>query len=352
MVTKSENRFIRLNLITLIVTLVLILAGAVVRTTGSGMGCPDWPKCFDQYIPPTALDQLPADYKDKYVAGRKAKNERFAKMLDQMGKHHLADELRHDKSIDVPEEFNVAKTWTEYINRLTGAVTGFLLLGLVITSFVYRGKAKRIIVLSILNVIVVIIQAWLGSIVVSSNLVAWIVTVHMLLALVILAILVYTYFYADHLNREDTVIISGTGWLKLLVLISVVLSVVQVVFGTEVREAIDEVSKNLLYADRGSWVQKTGDVFVYHRDLAIFVVVINVVIYQLMVNKFGGKAKELRMTNMIMLVLLIQIASGLILSNFALPPIAQATHLVFATVLFTLQIYLLLQVFRTKTYNQ
>lgn len=351
MVPKSENRFIRLNLITIIITLVLILAGAVVRSTGSGMGCPDWPKCFDQYVPPTDVDQLPKDYKEKYVAGRIAKNERFAELLDKMGKSNLADSIRHDQTITVPETFNVAKTWTEYINRLTGAVTGFLLLGLMILSFVYRKKAKRIIVLSFINLIVVFFQAWLGSIVVSTNLLAWVVTVHMLLALVILAILVYTYYYSSDLYKQNTTVIANVFWLKLLILLAIVVSVVQITLGTEVREAIDAVSKQLLYEQRDTWVAKIGSIFSYHRDMAVFLVVVNLFVYQQVADKFGGKATELRLGNSIALVLLIQIASGLILSNFALPPFSQVLHLVFSTVLFTLQFYLFLLVYRTDTYT-
>jgi cytochrome c oxidase assembly protein subunit 15 len=196
MIPRDQARFIRLNLITIGVTLLVILAGGIVRSTGSGMGCPDWPKCFDQYIPPTSAAQLPADYKVKYVEERVAKNERFAKTLDRFGKQDLADQIRHDQSILQPEVFNAAKTWTEYINRLVGAATGFFMLALAYLSFTYRKIAKRIVWLSLLNLVVVVFQAWLGSIVVSTNLLQWIITVHMLLALVILAIMTYTYHYA------------------------------------------------------------------------------------------------------------------------------------------------------------
>lgn len=352
MVPKSEKRFIRLNLITIIVTLLLILAGGIVRSTGSGMGCPDWPKCFDQYVPPTSASQLPADYKEKYVAERVAKNERFAKTLERMGKAHLADSIRHDESILTHEPFNVAKTWTEYLNRLMGAITGFLLLGLVIYSFAYRNTAKRILVLSIVNVIIVGFQAWLGSIVVSTNLMPWIVTVHMLLALVILAILVYTYNYALQLQKQATVIMSNIVWLKVLVLVSVALSTLQIVLGTEVREAIDAIAKGMMYSNRESWVSKVGVTFSYHRDVAMLVLIMNVVIYKLVKDKFNGKATALRVGNAIAIVLIIQIATGLLLSNFALPPYAQALHILFSTVLFTLQYYLYLVVYRTDTYNQ
>jgi cytochrome c oxidase assembly protein subunit 15 len=352
MVAKSEKRFIRLNLITIVVTLLLILAGGIVRSTGSGMGCPDWPKCFDQYIPPTSASQLPANYDTKYVAERVAKNERFAKTLERMGKGHLADSIRHDESILQHEPFNAAKTWTEYLNRLMGALTGFLLLGLVIYSFAYRKTAKRIVLLSIFNVLLVGFQAWLGSIVVSTNLLAWVVTVHMLLALVILAVLVYTYNYAKQLGQQATVIMSNIIWLKLLIFVSIVLTVIQIVLGTEVREAIDLISKRMLYNGRSSWVSQVGDLFSYHRDMAMFVLISNVVIYKIVKDRFNGKAMALMVGNSIAIVLIMQIVTGLLLSNFALPPYAQAAHILFSTVLFTLQYYLYLLVYRTDTYNK
>jgi cytochrome c oxidase assembly protein subunit 15 len=351
MVLKSEKRFIRLNLLTIVVTLLLILAGGIVRSTGSGMGCPDWPKCFDQYIPPTEVSQLPTNYKEKYVAERIAKNERFAKTLDKMGKVALADSIRHDQSILVPESFNVAKTWTEYLNRLLGAVTGLLLLLLVALSFVYKKTAKRIVVLSFVNVVVVGFQAWLGSIVVSTNLMAWIVTVHMLLALVILAILIYTYNYAIALEQKPAVVMAKIGWLKLLVLAAILVSVIQIVLGTEVREAVDAISKRLAFTGRESWLEEIGKVFSYHRDMAILVLVLNLWIYREVKDKFSGK-QALLIGNSLVIVLLIQIGTGLILSNFALPPYAQALHILFSTVLFTLQYYLFLLIYRTTTYSQ
>ena len=117
-ISASKTRFRKVNAATVILLFVLILAGGVVRSTGSGMGCPDWPKCFGRYVPPTSSSDLPKDYKQKYVERRLAKNGRFAKTLDIFGFSDLARRIREDKSILVPEEFNAAKTWTEYINRL------------------------------------------------------------------------------------------------------------------------------------------------------------------------------------------------------------------------------------------
>ena len=98
---------------TVITVYLLILAGGIVRSTGSGMGCPDWPKCFGSWVPPTNVSQLPADYQAIY--GSKLKGEVV---------------------------FNVYKTWTEYINRLLGVLTGFLILGTLLSSIIYYKTNK------------------------------------------------------------------------------------------------------------------------------------------------------------------------------------------------------------------
>src|SRR3954466_8739046 len=103
---RTLRRFIFLTQLTLVFVFLVIIAGSVVRATGSGMGCPDWPKCFGKWVPPTDVSQLPADYKEVYA-----------------GEHHAV------------AEFNALNTWTEYLNRLAGAILGILIFLQFIFSF-------------------------------------------------------------------------------------------------------------------------------------------------------------------------------------------------------------------------
>lgn len=344
-VSPEKKRFQTINIATIVALFVLILAGGVVRSTGSGMGCPDWPKCFDQYVPPTSVTQIPKDYKDKYVEKRMAKNLRFAHTLDMFGYTDLALRIRNDKSILLPEDFNAAKTWTEYVNRLVGVVSGFLLLLAAAYSFAYIKDKKRIVTASIFNVLLVGFQGWLGSIVVSTNLIAWIVTLHMLLALAILAISIYTYHAARLNNSSDKV--ASKPILRLLAFAVLILSVIQITFGTEVRERIDAISGRLQGQSRESWVADAGSIFTNHRDMAILVLVANVMLYALIRRGFSRHSMQQQIMSFSFLMIMLQIVSGIVLSYQALPPAAQAIHIVLASLVFGAQFYLMLNLYRS-----
>lgn len=121
---KVSSYYRNLTLVTVIAVYLLILAGGIVRSTGSGMGCPDWPKCFGQWVPPTSADELPEDYQDFYAEYRHQKNIKFAKYLDFFGYSEIGRAILEDESIKEEAAFNASKTWTEYLNRLLGAIVG------------------------------------------------------------------------------------------------------------------------------------------------------------------------------------------------------------------------------------
>lgn len=340
----SKSKFQKINLITIISLFVLILAGGVVRSTGSGMGCPDWPKCFGGYIPPTDVAQLPKDYQKVYVAERVAKNQKFAKTLDVFGYGDLAQRIRKDKSILIPEEFNAAQTWTEYINRLIGVITGLFLALTAVYSFTYARYSLSIPLLSIINLILVGIQGWLGSIVVSTNLVSWIVTVHMMLALAILALSIGTYYLAKVYDKNRIAINPLVYMVTLLVL---ALSVIQMVFGTEVREKIDSVSNHLQGGYREDWIADAGSIFIEHRSMAIFVLIGNVVLYALIRRLFSRHSIQQQLMSFTFLIIMLQIVTGILLSYLSLPPYAQAAHIVLASLMFGAQFYLLLNLHKS-----
>jgi cytochrome c oxidase assembly protein subunit 15 len=336
------STFIKFNLITIILLFVLILAGGVVRSTGSGMGCPDWPKCFGQYVPPTSISELPANYKKVYADKRLEKNQKFAKMLDVFGYSQLAMRIRNDRSILVPEEFNSARTWTEYINRLIGAISGIFLLLCAVYSFKYWSSSKLIVFLSVFNLILVGFQGWLGSIVVSTNLVAWIVTVHMLIALAILAISIATYHMAKVQGRYK---VQRKPFIAIVTLLVLAMSILQITFGTEVREKIDAVASHLEGSYRSTWVEKAGDIFAQHRDVAVIVLVLNVVLYALIRKSFNRHSIQQQLMSFTFLMIMLQIVTGIFLSYWSLPPFAQASHIVLASLVFGAQFYLLLNLF-------
>lgn len=347
----SKRNFLALNLLSIIALFAVILAGGIVRSSGSGMGCPDWPKCFDRYVPPTNVSQLPAGYELKYVAKRVAKNRRLAKTLDFLGYKDLADQVRHDPSIAQPEEFNAFKTWTEYANRLVGAICGFFMLGCLVYAVSYWANARRLLILSLVNMLLVGFQAWLGSLVVSTNLLAWMVTVHMLVAFIILAISLYTYHYAKHIDRVVDGAKTSPVFLYGLSIFVLVLILVQVVLGTELREQIDVISKALGILNRSEWVSQVGYQFHWHRDMSILVLISTVISFSVIRKSYRSNEHAFKYGVYTLLLVFLQILVGVVLSYFSLPPIAQAMHILLASLLFGSQFYLILILGRNNMYT-
>lgn len=346
MYPAGEKRFINVNRITIITLFLVILAGGVVRSTGSGMGCPDWPKCFNQIVPPTDVSQLPEGYEEHYIEGRVKKNQRFAKMIDFFGYAEMADKIRHDESILQHEEFNAAKTWTEYINRLVGVLAGFALLFTAVFSFIYIKSKPSIVVWSVLNVFLVIIQAWLGSIVVSTNLMPWIITVHMLLALIIVAVSIYTFYVATTLRNKQILINYSFPGLKALAIVSLIITLIQVVYGTEVREIIDHLNSDGI--PRTRWIDSIGVNYNIHRILAYVTLFLTGLLFFLVKSRFSKSSIQSQYAWIILILVLIQMLSGIILARFAVPAFAQTTHLVIASLFFGAQYYLMLLMTKLK----
>ncbi|MBX7180576.1 MAG: COX15/CtaA family protein [Bacteroidia bacterium] len=306
-------------------TYLIILAGSVVRVTGSGMGCPDWPKCFGQLAPPTDPAQLPANYKEIYFEKRIQKNEKLAKILNSIGATNLAFLIQTDPSIKVETDFSVSKAWTEYVNRLCGVMLGPLLIALCIWSYRKRSEFQGVFGWSLLVFAITLFQAWFGSIVVSTNILPGILTVHMVLSFVIFGILLKMY---DLVSPNPQLTSSFVKWICFLAL---VLSFTQVMLGTEVRKQIDQISYLSNYLQRNTWIDQLDWKFYVHRSFSILVLATNTYLF------FKLSHARTLLTISLMVVLVAEILSGMVLAYLNVPIYIQPVHLVFACLMFGLQ---------------
>src|SRR5881275_1493072 len=56
--TISPAAYARVTLVALAALSLIVLTGAAVRLTGSGLGCPDWPRCYGHALPPLSTHAL------------------------------------------------------------------------------------------------------------------------------------------------------------------------------------------------------------------------------------------------------------------------------------------------------
>ncbi|MEO9872999.1 COX15/CtaA family protein [Ekhidna sp.] len=329
----NQKNFLRINAITLVSVFVLILVGSIVRVMGAGMGCPDWPKCFGSYIPPTTSEVLPDNYQDIFLEQRIAKNKRLAKMFSRLGYNDLSNKITNDPAVLVEQEFDVTKAWIEYINRLVGVLIGLFVFFNMIFSFAFKKKSIWIPIVGVMIFILTGFQGWVGSLVVSTNLLHGFITFHMLLALVIVAMLIWMNVKVRELPiyRHNPLFIVG--------LVTTLLFIPQIVLGTEVRGVIDD----LLISPIGKedWSTHLSTSFFIHRSYSWLILIGSVLIAY-----YARKTKQVWIINtsvrLVFLVFLAMIA-GIGMTRFAFPFWLQPLHLILGVSIFSMLFYLTLR---------
>ncbi len=130
--------FRRLAVLTAVFAYLQIALGGVVRVSGSGLGCPDWPLCHGRPYPPADLHAI-----------------------------------------------------IEYSHRAVGSVTGILIIATVVSAWaVWRTRRPIVAWLATASLIGVVGEGLLGAGVVANELASWLVLIHLGLAMIILGFLV------------------------------------------------------------------------------------------------------------------------------------------------------------------
>jgi len=332
-----KSKFPQIVKITIISVYLIFLAGSIVRMTGSGMGCPDWPKCFGYYIPPTSEEQITWKPNSEFKKGLiiiKGETlfvaEKNIKTSDEFNKNNWTNYTKHDYA-----KFNKYHTWTEYINRLCSVLAGLIFLFLIYGASKFWKTNKTIPLLAFAAFFLMLVEAWLGKTVVDTNLKPTIITIHMILGLIIIALLLKLKFNISERKR----IYRYNALFNKLLIVSVVFSLIQIAMGTQVRQFIDEQVKQLGFENKNYSLMNPSFKFYFHRSFTIAIVLVNLSLFYLnQVKNLGYK-----LVNWVVLLIFLEAITGILMYYAEFPLGTQAIHLLSGAILFGLQFYLWMQ---------
>ncbi len=283
------------SIITTAATYFLIFMGGLVRVSGAGLGCPDWPHCFGRWIPPTSVSQLPVD-------------------------------------ID-PAQFNFVLAWIEYFNRLCGVLVGFLILITALWAIIKYRNFLKIVIPAALAAILTAFQGWQGSVVVASELEPVIVSVHMVLALIIVSLLVFMThetYYTDEkqVYTKLTIPRKATFWAGMLWLIGIV----QILLGTQIRSALEVIRIEFPLLSGAEWVSKVGLINHLHMTLGVLLVAFSWYVASMLL-KYKEQIPAVMRQSVVALVLIAtaQLFLGLSFILVDVTPLLQLFHLLMAS---------------------
>ena len=312
----------------------LFVLGGLVRSTGRGMGCPDWPKCFGEYIPPTSESELPSDYEKYFKEQRIEKTERFAKLLSFFGMEEKAKSLLDSEQIIETHQFNVTKAYVEYINRLWGALTGLIVFIAFLLSLKYIRANTSVFLYTLLGYFAVFINALLGAVVVNTNLIGGIVTAHFLAAFAAISFFMIARFkLTEGKYNLPNILKTKTISLGLLLLI-----IIQTVAGTQVREMYE--NKQLSGVLSLEQISELGIPFLLHRLFALISIGLAFYQWYLFRKVFASEPKFIKLNLYLFVLTLSQLIIGSLLILTDLQSFSKLFHISIAAGVFTLQFYI------------
>lgn len=285
------NIFRRLAFLTTLATYGVIFLGGLVRVSGAGLGCPDWPRCFGRWIPPFDASQIPP-------------------------------------GIDAAN-FNFTLAWIEYFNRLGGVVIGLLIVATALLALRYYRRNFKVLAPTLSAAVLVAVQGWLGSVVVASELEPVIVTVHMVLALVIVSLLLFA-TQESHYDSEPAPEIgpSYPPRLRLMVGGLWLLAILQVMLGTQVREALEHAAAKYPLWSTGHWMAQIGMIDDVHLLLGVAVAFLTVYVGYAVIKLSERPTLLVRHAVWgMMLLVAAQVISGIALMVTHLAPLLDIFHL-------------------------
>ena len=331
-----KKTYHRLAKISVVCVYLIIVAGSVVRMTGSGMGCPDWPKCFGYYIPPTSADVLEFKPNFDYKKGQVIQIDdifHYAKR-DFTSTSNLKIENWEKNTTHEYNTFNVTHTWIEYINRLLTVVAGIPIFLLFLVSLFLFKKHKLLTLIAGLVILFMGFEAWLGKTVVDSNLMPVKISIHLGVAFLIVLILIFGIFKSGHYSLSKT----PSKKFKNVLLLAFSLTITQIIFGIQVRQFVDEKIMQIGY-EKANWLNGVDWKFYVHRTFSIIVMLVNTWLF--FINR--KKLLNQNLINFVMIIIGLEILTGIIMVYFDFPMVSQPLHLVMSGIILGLQFMLLLQ---------
>lgn len=337
-----KNRFPTIVKVTLASLYLIFLAGSIVRMTGSGMGCPDWPKCFGYYIPPTSEEQITWQPNTTYKEGIIIIKDEVLYVAEKKVSTSLIFNETNWKEYTKHEyaTFNKYHTWVEYINRLITVLSGFIFLFLLAGSLKFRKENKWIPIISFIAFFFMLVEAFLGKMVVDSNLKPTMITIHMVIGLLIIGLILRLLF----IIRKEKVVFKYHSLFNKLLILSIIFSLIQIAMGTQVRQFIDEQVKLFGFENKEYSLMNPSFKFYFHRSFTIAIILVNFGLFYLnQLHKLGYK-----LVKWILVLLFLETITGILMYYAEFPLGTQAIHLLSGALLFGVQFYLWLQSRKTE----